>query len=77
MISILSLWCRVKATNRNRYYGHPEAGYVRQWLRMFWTVICLIVDVVIIDRPKQSGYSEKAVMGYEGISLSRRVIYFL
>jgi hypothetical protein len=77
MISKLSLWCRVKATNINRYYGHPEAGYVRKWKRMFLTVICLIVDVVIIDRPKQSGYSKKAVMGYEGTSFSRRVIYFL
>ncbi len=43
----------------------------------FLTVICLIVDVVIIGRSKQSGYSKKAVMGYEGTSFSRRVINFL
>ncbi len=43
---------------------------------MFWKVICLIVDVVIIDRPKESGYSEKAVLGYEGTSLSRRLFIF-
>jgi hypothetical protein len=33
---------------------------------MFWTVICLIVDVAIIGRAKQSWYSEKTVRGYEG-----------
>jgi hypothetical protein len=34
----------------------------------FLTVICLIVDVVIIGWSKQSGYSKKAVMGYKGTS---------
>jgi hypothetical protein len=43
---------------------------------MFWTVICLIVDVAIIGRAKQSRYGGKTVMGYEGSSFSSWSIYF-
>jgi hypothetical protein len=34
----------------------------------FLTVICLIVDAVIIGQSKQSGYSKKVVMGYKETS---------
>jgi hypothetical protein len=54
-----------------------KPGMFVSGIECFKRLIVLIVEVAIIDRAKQSGYSEKSVMGYEGISFFRQLFIFL